>query len=343
MKKIIRTILAVGMAILAVGCKGGKSAEPASAPMMDEGVVKVSTATAQYQNVPQDETYTATVMANAVNNIAPQSGSRIQKINVEVGDYVKAGQILAEMDKINLESQKLQLVNDSTELSRLRKLYEQGAVTKSDLEAMELAVSVRKSTYQNLLENTILRSPINGVVTARNYDKGDLFGMAQPIFVVQEITPVKLIVGVSESDYTKIKKGDSVEITADALPGKTFTGKINRVYPTVDAMTHTVSVEIIVANTDRVLRPGMYTRVKITYANNRSIVIPDSAVVKMQGSGQKTVYVVDGQDNVTLKVVKLGRHFGSNYEVLEGLSEGEVVVTKGNANIKSGSKIEIVG
>lgn len=340
MKKTFRTFLVAGASLLAISCGNN---QPAAEVANTDAAVKVNVATATVQEVPQQETYTATVEANATNNIAPQTGSRIQKINVEVGDFVKAGQILAEMDKLQLEQAKLQLRNDSTEFSRLQKLYEQGGVSKSDLESMELAYNVRKSTYSNLLENTILRSPISGVITARNYDKGDMYAMAKPLYVVQEITPVKLNVGVSESDYTKIKKGDMVKIFADALPGKTFSGRINRIDPTMDAATHTVNVEIIVANADRVLRPGMYTRVEITYANNHSVTIPDAAIVKMQGSGQKTVYVVNSDNTVTLKLVKLGRHFGTTYEVLEGLQEGDVVVTKGNSNIKAGSQIEIIG
>ena len=89
---------------------------------------------------------------------------------------------------------------------------------------MELKYNVTRSQYANLLENTVLRSPVNGVITARNYDKGDMYG-GSPIYVVEQITPVKLYVGVSESDYTRVKKNDKVTLTADALPGKTFTGQ----------------------------------------------------------------------------------------------------------------------
>ena len=154
------------------------------------------------QDVKQNGTYSATVQAFAVNNIAPQSGSRIQKINVEVGDFVGKGQILAEMDRVQLDQAKLRLTNAETELARRKQLYEQGGVAQSDYEAAELNCKVSKSTYDNLLENTILRSPISGVVSARNYDRGDMYAMAAPIFTVQQIVPVKLLVGISEADYT---------------------------------------------------------------------------------------------------------------------------------------------
>jgi hypothetical protein len=110
--------------------------------------------------------------------------------------------------------------------------------------------------------------------------------------VVQQITPVKLLVGISESEYTRLHRGDGLTLTADALPGREFTGKVNRIYPTIDPASHTFSAEILVSNGDRVLRPGMYARVKVTFEVRRSIVVPDAAVQKQQGSGVRVVYVV---------------------------------------------------
>lgn len=341
MKKTIRTAILISSALLAVSCagKGQKAAEPAM-PKEDETVL-VNVTTAVMRSVPQTETYSSTVRANAVNNISPQSGSRIQKLNVEVGDFVSRGQILAEMDRLQLDQTRLRLVNDSTELSRVRQLFAEGAIAKSDLEALELSYNVTKSSYENLLENTILRSPVSGVVTARNYDRGDLYGMQQPIYVVQEITPVKILIGISESDYTKVKKGDSVKITTDALPETVFTGKVNRIYPVIDAASHTVSVELIVPNGDRALRPGMYAQAEVSFGDNYSVVVPDNAVIKQQGSGQRSVYILQKDGTVKSSIVKLGRHSGDEYEILSGVSEGDVVVTKGGASLKNGSKVRI--
>ena len=135
--------------------------------MMDPNApVNVEIAVTEYRDVPQDETYTTTVQAYAVNNVVPQAGSRIKKINVEVGDFVSKGQILAEMDQTSLEQTKLKLDNDALELSRLKELYEAGALSKSDYEAMQLSYNVSNSQYQNLVENTILRSPLNASSSA---------------------------------------------------------------------------------------------------------------------------------------------------------------------------------
>ena len=347
MKTFLKIFLCAATALLAVSCgsrKSGSSSSPFP-PMMGmdpNAPVNVEVAVTEYRDVPQDETYTTTVQAYAVNNVVPQAGSRIKKINVEVGDFVAKGQVLAEMDQTSLEQTKLKLDNDALELSRLQQLYEAGALSKSDYEAMQLSYNVSNSQYENLVENTILRSPLTGVVTARNYDVGDMYAMSQPIFVVQQISPVKLLVAMSETDYSKVKKGDGVEITADAIPGRTFTGKVNRIYPVIDPASHTFTAEVVVPNTDRVLRPGMFARARVTFAVNHSIVVPDIAIVKQQGSGQKTVFVLNGDNTVSSRIVTLGRHTGADYEILEGLAEGEKVVTKGHTALRNGSEVNVI-
>ncbi len=297
---------------------------------------------ASSRDVDQFSVYTSSVEAWAVNNIAPQTGGRIQKINVEVGDFVSAGDILAEMDKVSLVQAELQMKNYGTEYERLKGLYDVGGLSKSDLDNAQLAYEVSKSSYDNLLENTILRSPITGVVSARYYDRGDMYAMASPLFVVQQIVPVKLNIGISEGDYTKVKKGDSVELTVEAFPGEVFKGKVNRIDPTIDLYTHTCNVEIIVQNTDRVLRPGMYARVTVLLETNHSIVIPDTAVIKQTGSGQKYVYILNSDNTVSFRVVTLGRRMETEYEILEGIAEGETVVISGQDAIKDGVKVNVI-
>ena len=334
----------ITLAVLAIaGCTQKKTSQEAQAAAA-QAQVKAQTVKvmpAAKQDVKQNGSYSATIQAFAVNNIAPQSGGRIQKINVEIGDFVGKGQVLAEMDRVQLDQAKLRLSNAETELARLKQLYEQGGVAQSDYEAAELNCKVSKSTYDNLLENTILRSPISGVVSARNYDRGDMYAMAAPIFTVQQIVPVKLLVGISEADYTKVRKGDVVTLTVDALPGKTFSGNIKRLYPTIDPATHTVNIEVQVPNQNRELRPGMYAKVDVNFGHSTNIVVPDAAVVRLQGSGQRNVFVVENGIAVQ-REVSLGRHFDGQYEILSGLDEGELVVVKGGSTLRNGSQVEIL-
>ena len=344
MKKIIKTLFYAGLLAAVASCGGKKNESAAPSMMMNpEDVIRtVEVAPAIRREVPQENSYASSVEAYATNNIMPQQAGRIRKINVEVGDYVVKGQILAEMDRMQLEQLELQIQNDDIEYARLKSLYEEGGVSQSDFEAAELGYKLRKSSYDNMVENTILRSPLTGYVTARNFDKEDMYSMSAPIFTVQQVTPVKLLVGISETDYTRVKKNDVVSLTVDALPGRTFSGRINRLYPTLNPATHTFQAEVVVPNNDRALRPGMYARVTVTYGVNNSIVVSDQAIVKQEGTGQRYVYLLNADDTVHYVPVELGRHIGTEYEILSGIEEGQMVVMKGQSGLKDGLKVEVL-
>ena len=340
MKTLFKTMFIAGAVVMTAACgnNASKQTEQAAAEVVAVDPT-VSVAQVFVREVPQEAVYTSTVQAYVKNNIAPQMAGRITKINVEIGDFVKEGQILAEIDKAQLLQAQLQLQNQEVELQRLKSLYEEGGLSQSDYDAIQMQYNVLKTQVENLVENTTLRSPINGVVTARNYDVGDMYAMSMPIFTVEQIVPVKLLVGISETDYSKVKKGDSVEVTADAIPGKTFYGKISRIYPTVDPTTRTFTAEVKIDNNYKTLRPGMFVRATVNFGTNNNVVIPDVAVVKQQGSGERFVYVLNEDNTVTYTKVTLGRRMGAEYEVLEGIADGAKVVIGGQIRLKDGIKV----
>ena len=343
MKTIFKTMFVAGIVIMTAGCgnTGKKQAQQPAVPVVEEELPSVSVEQVFVQKVPQINTYTSTVQPYVKNNIAPQMTGRITKVNVEIGDKVKKGQILAEIDKAQLQQAQLQLHNQEVELARLKSLYEAGGLSKSDLEAIELQYNVTKTQVDNLLENTTLRSPIDGVITARNYDAGDMYGMSAPIFTVEQIKPVKLLVGISESDYSKVKKGDKVTVKAEAFPDLTFDGRVERIYPTIDPSTRTFTAEVVVPNNYSTLRPGMFVRVSINFGTNSSVVIPDVAVVKQQGSGERFVYVLNEDGTVSYQKIELGRRMGTEYEVLSGINDGAKVVTGGQIRLKDGVEVSV--
>lgn len=334
-------ILAIGVLLLASCGSRNSAPAPAAAPQA-EAPRNVEVTLAVRRDVDQEASYSSTIQPFATNNIQPQQGGRIRKVLVEVGDYVQKGQLLAEMDRTQLDQLELQVKNDAIEQERIQKLHTEGGISQSDYEAAELGYALRRSNLENVKENTILRSPLTGYVSARNFDKGDMFTMAKPIFTIQQVVPVKLLVGVSEADYSKVKKGDKVSLTVDALPGRTFSGKVERLYPTINEATHTVSVEVTVPNTDKALRPGMYARVNINFGTQKHIVIPDQCIVKQQGSGQRFVFVLNDDNTVSYVPVELGVHKGTDQEIISGLSEGQKVVVKGQSALKDGSKVQVL-
>jgi len=336
MKKL-STLLIASAAVVLMSC--GQQNQNTQ-QVMENPKVTVTTVNAEY--VSQLSVYPTTIEADIVNNIAPQSAARISKIFVEVGDKVEAGQTLAVMDKVNLDKARLQLINDSIEFGRIKQLHEIGATSQSDYEAMTLKYDVTKQTYKNLLENTVLRSPIAGIVTARNYDVGDMYAMTQPLFVIQKINPVKMLINISESQYSQIKKGMEVEITTEAYGDQVFKGIVDLIHPAINAMTHTFAVEVKFANKDLTLRPGMFARVTVNYGDNFRVVIPDRAVMKQVGSGEQYVYVLNADGTVTYTVVELGRRMGNRYEVISGLDDNATIVMTGQTKLKNGITVDVV-
>lgn len=332
-------MMAVALALCSCG---GKKAQKGAAAVKEELLPAVKVVDAKSEIVPIDEKYSVTLQAYAINNIAPQSGGRIISIKAEVGDFVQKGQVLAQMDKAQLEQAELQLNNLKSEYDRAKALYEKGGVSKSDFETIELQYKVANTTYENLLTNTILKSPLNGVVSARNYDEGDMYTMSAPLYVVQQINPIKALVAVSEKNYSLLKKGIKVEFTPEALNGKKYIGEVTRIHPTVDATTHTIVAEVTINNPKFELRPGMYSSARVIFSQGDAIVVPDTAVLKQQGSGVRTVYVLKADGTVELRIVELGRHIGSEYVILSGVQAGEKVIVSGQSLLRSGIKVEVI-
>ena len=340
MNGIIATLLVGGVCVASVACSGNQNAEKAAAEQQVVVVKpKVTTQVVNVQDVDQQSVFTGNVEGFAVNNITPQQPLRITRLLVDVGDRVTAGQKVAELDNSTLSQAKAQYENSKAAFERSNELYKFGGESKAAWEGAKVAYEVAKLTYENLLENTTLVSPVSGLVTARNFDVGDMCG-SQPIYVVQRINPVKIMINVSEALYTHVKKGMAVNVTLDALEGQTFEGKITRITPSIDASTRTFAVEVQVANGKEIILPGMYARVTMNYGSRKNVVVPDVAVVKMLGSGNRYIYVYKQDGTVSYQRVELGRRMGDKYEILSGVADGDEVVTSGHNALKDGLAVE---
>ena len=334
--KVLKLTPVIALAML-ISCTGKKQEATTTA---DEKV-KVKIETVAKQPVEQISEFTATVEAEVKNNIAPQTMARIEKVFVEVGDQVRKGQVLAEMDNTMLKQAKLQMDNLEVEFNRIDELYKVGGVAKSAWDSQKMAYDLSKTQYHNLAENARLVSPINGIVTARNYDSGDMFSMGQPLYTVEQIRPVKLIVHVSESYFTKVKKGNEATIKLDVYGDEEFKGQVSLVYPTIDPGTRTFPVEIKINNTDMRVRPGMFARVTMSFGAIEHVVAPDLSIVKQTGSGERYIWVYSN-GKVSYQNVELGRRMGNRYEVISGVNDGDQVVVHGQSRLLNGMDVEVI-
>lgn len=338
MKKSVQWMALLAMVLLGA-CSGAKENDNAAQQVVEDKP-RVKLANVLARPVDQLQEYTATVEAEVKNNIAPASPVRIDRIAVEVGDRVSKGQKLVSMDAANLKQAKFQLDNQLIEFKRVDELYKVGGVSKSEWDAAKMALDVKQTAYDNLLENTSLLSPISGVVTARNYDNGDMYNGGEPVLVVEQITPVKLLINVSEGYFAKVKKGASAKVKVDVYGDEEFEGKISLVYPTIDPATRTFPVEIQLYNRDQRVRPGMFARVTLNFGTQNHVVVPDLAIVKRAGSGDRYVYVYqDGK--VSYNKVELGRRMDTEYELLSGVENNAQVVVAGQSKLSDGVAVEV--
>lgn len=211
--------------------------------------------------------------------------------------------------------------------------------SKASLNASQSSLNASRRSMQTVQENTILRSPISGVVSARNYDAGDL--PAGAILTIQQMNPLKVIVNVNEEEFSKIRTGMSVNVTLDAVPDETFSGTVYTIHPEINQQTRTFQVEVTINNGGGKVSAGMFARVKFNYGTERHIVVPDKAIVKMQGSGKRFVYVYKDNGTVAYTEVELGMRLGDRYEILSGLNDGDRVVVAGQSKLSDGSKVKI--
>lgn len=211
--------------------------------------------------------------------------------------------------------------------------------SKASLEASRSSLNASQRSGQTVQENTVLRSPISGVVTARNYDAGDL--PMGTILTVQQMNPLKVIVNVNEEEFAKIKIGMPVIVTLDAVPDETFNGSVHLVNPEINQQTRTFQVEVTINNGGGKVSAGMFARVKFNYGTQKHIVVPDKAIVKMQGSGKRFVYVYKDNGTVAYTEVELGMRLGDRYEILSGLNDGDRVVVAGQSKLTNGAKVKL--
>jgi len=302
---------------------------------------KVKTALVETREVAQNNEFTATVEPEVKNNIAPATPGRIRKIMVEVGARVSKGQKLAQMDNVNLSNSEVQIENLRRIYKRVSGLFAVGGASQQELDNAKLQLDVAETNLKNLSENTFLLSPINGIVTARNYDEGDMYSGQMPLMTVMQISPVKLKINVTESFYSQVKMGMPVDVKVEVFGNESFSGKVSLIYPTIDERTRTFTVEVKINNNNGKVRPGMFARVKMNFGNAKHVVVPDMAVIKQSGSAERYVYVyADGK--VSYRKVELGQRLGAEYELLSGINDGETVVISGQSKLNDGAEVEVV-
>lgn len=352
--KIYKVMSAAVCALALFASCSGKEKEEQKETKEEKATV-VSVETVGERPVDQIGEYTATVEPDLINNISASSPNRIKAIYVDEGMRVSKGQKLVVMDDVNTVSYQTQVDNAKANLrnvqlnyDRALELFKIGGGTKQQVDQMETqlinaknSLSAAERTLQNVQENTVLTAPISGVVTARNYDPGDMTG-SLPILTIARVQPVKIVINVTESELSHIKKGMPANISFDTYGDEVFHGTVTMVAPTVDSGSRTFGVEITYTNSDDRILPGMFGRATLNLGTRERVAVPDKAVVKQQGSGDHYVYVYNPSDQtVSYNKVELGQRIGGEYELVSGVEPGSQVVVSGQTRLANGKKVSI--
>jgi len=338
--KLINLLVAIALIAFVTSCNSGKENE-----VQTKQAVPVKTMIAKNEAINKTINYTATLIPFKEIYLAPAAPGKIKKIYVEIGDRVSKGQIIATMDRTNLESARINIANLKTNFERLEELKKTNTVAQQQYDEVKTAYEAAKVSYQFLLDNTELKAPFNGVISGKYFENGETFsgapntraGKAAIVTIVQ-INKLKALIGISASYYPQIKKGMKANISCDIYPNQIFEGEIYNIYPTVDDATKTFTVEVKINNPGLKIRPGMFAELQLNLGEGTAILVPTIALVKQTGTND--MYVFLNKNNVAFKQrVLTGRLFDDKTEIRDGINEGDKIIIEGQNKIMDKTSI----
>lgn len=290
---------------------------------------------------------TATLEAEDEADVVAKTNGIIREIFVEEGKYVTAGTPLLQLDdtqyKLEVERADANVKRLESDFNRNKAMFEQNMVSAEVFDRAKYEYESQKATLELArlnLEYTTVRAPISGVVSERMVRTGNMVVPNQAVFRVTTMDPLKAILHLPEHEMQKIKAGQPVLMEIDAVPGVTFQGSVERVSPVVDRTTGTFRVVALVRDQQNRLKPGMFARVRVVYdTRNETLVIPKLAVIN--DGGRNSVFVVN-DSLVQKRSVTLGYANGTKVEVINGLLDGDVVITVGHNSLRDSTRVEII-
>jgi len=315
----------------------------------DTTVYRVKTMVLEKQKIARNIEYTASLLAFEEIHYAPAAPGRIEEINVEVGSRVSKGDVIARMDRTQLMQVNEQLQNARSNFERMDTLYKLNSISQQVYEGAKTQYEVLKANADFLSRNTTLVSPINGIVTGKYFESGELYSGAPntsagkaAIVTLMQISPLKAKINVTESYFPLIKKGMKANVKVDIFPDKQFSGEVFRIYPTISAESRTIPVELVINNPGEMLRPGMFARVTLNLGEVNALIVPATAVVKLEGTNDRYIYLANSDNTVRKVLVEIGTRFDDKLELISSeIKEGDQMVIAGQDKLMESSRISI--
>lgn len=331
--------------LILVGCSS--QAKSPSAEDQSETALPVEVGTVERGTTIAELTSTAALEAEDEATVVARVGGVVTSVLVEEGQYVKADQPLARLDDrrlaLELRRAEVQLQKLRTEYGRTKILHDKQLVSNETFEQAKTAYEDQEVTVDLSrleLAYATIRSPISGWVSVRHLKTGNMVRANDPAFEVTNLDPLRAVLHVPEGELAKLSVGQPAILQFDALPNRTFEGRVTLISPVVDAETGTVRVTVQVSDRSRTMKPGMFGRIRVQYDQREdALLVPRSALVEEDEA--VSVFVV--QDSVALqRPVTTGYSSRDRIEIREGLTEGDRVVLSGQTALRDSARVEIV-
>jgi len=257
---------------------------------------------------------------------------------------VQKGSMLVRMDQTQLNTTRINLASTKTELDRVTALKASGSVSEQVYDQTKAGYDQLVESERFLDQNTFVKAQFAGVISAKNYEDGEMYA-GQPILTLTQISRLKAIINIPETYFPLVRQGMKVDIASDIYPDQTFPATIEIVYPTIDPASHTFQAKLNIPNSAEKIRPGMYVRATLAIGEIDAIVVPYQSVLKLTGSNDRYVFVADG--NTARRVaVTMGQRFDDRIEIIPvepgAIKAGDRLVVTGQARLVDGDNLEIV-
>jgi RND family efflux transporter MFP subunit len=292
-----------------------------------------------------------------------QTSGYLKQWYFDIGAHVKAGDVLAELDtpqvdqQLNQAKATLKEAQAALDLSRVtyqrdQDLLQRRVIAQQDFDTAASDLGVKQATVnaaeaavlslQALEDFKVVKVPFDGIVTARNTDIGALVnsGSGNPLFIVAQVKPLRIYINVPEDMASDVAVGASAELRFNEFPGREFTGKVVRTAGAIDPNSRTLLTEVDVPNESGELFPGAYTQVRLVAgASNRSVLVPANTLLfRSEGAA---VGVVNQNNVVELKKIKIGRDLGNQLEVTQGLNLDDRIIVNPSDSLAAGQKVKV--
>ena len=371
---VVLSLAALAAAAAACGGDGSTAAAQVETTAPAPPVIDVAVAQATIGRIESALEISGTLAPRTRVGLKPKLPGRLDRITVDIGDRVSEGQVVATIDRAEVDAQvdavvaavavanagvesaEATLANAVTELDRSKSLFEAGALPRQRLDAAETAhrasVAQRDLAKANLAQaeaavrrtkeiqrDTTLYAPVTGFIVERNYDPGAIPG-DRPVVVVADLRQLKLEAGVSEFEAGRLKTGLPAVVSVQAKPGETFKGELAAIVPEVDQRNRHFRIELRVANRDSALLAGMYATARLVLASaDNALTIPREAVVTRDG--KRMVLKVEGDKAVPREVVE-GLNDGRQVQIVSGLTAGDQVVADARRQLPADARVKAV-